>query len=76
MAAASTDIRVPSECREMIRAGALLAINTSGGKDRAVVRRTILTPQYQATSMAYRADRRTTHAPNNTAFLRRDPPVG
>ena len=23
-------------------------------------------PQYQATSMAYRADRRATHAPNNT----------
>ena len=56
MAAASTDIRVPSECREMIRAGALLAINTSGGKDRAVVRRAILTPQYQATSIAYHAD--------------------
>ena len=33
MAADSADIRVPSECREMIRAGALLAINTSGGKD-------------------------------------------
>ena len=49
----------------MIRAGVLLAINTSGGKDRAVVRRTILTPQYQATSIAYRAGRRATHAPNN-----------
>ena len=30
-----------------------------------VVRRAILTPQYQATSIAYRADRRATHAPNN-----------
>ena len=30
-----------------------------------VVRREILTPQYQATSIAYRADRRATHAPNN-----------
>ena len=33
MAADSADIRVPPECREMIRAGALLAISTSGGKD-------------------------------------------
>ena len=33
MAADHADIRVPPECREMIRAGALLAINTSGGKD-------------------------------------------
>ena len=31
-----------------------------------VVRRAILTPQYHATSIAYRADRRATHAPNNT----------
>ena len=27
------DIRVPPECRKMIRAGALVAVNTSGGKD-------------------------------------------
>ena len=27
------DIRLPSECRETIRAGALVAISTSGGKD-------------------------------------------
>jgi len=27
------DIAVPPRCREMIRAGALVAINTSGGKD-------------------------------------------
>ena len=33
MAANPTDIRVPPECREMIRAGALVAISTSGGKD-------------------------------------------
>ncbi len=33
MAADPTDIRVPSECREMIRAGALVAVNHSGGKD-------------------------------------------
>ena len=33
MAADHADIRVPPECREMIHAGALLAINTSGGKD-------------------------------------------
>ncbi len=33
MAADPTDIRVPSECREIIRAGALVAINHSGGKD-------------------------------------------
>ena len=33
MAADHADIRVPPECREMIRAGALLAISTSGGKD-------------------------------------------
>ena len=31
-----------------------------------VDRRAILTPQYQATSITYRADRRATHAPNNT----------
>ena len=31
-----------------------------------VVRRAILTPPYQAASIAYRADRRATHAPNNT----------
>ena len=32
----STDpirIRVPQECRDMIRAGALVAVSTSGGKD-------------------------------------------
>ena len=33
MAADHADIRVPPECRETIRAGALLAISTSGGKD-------------------------------------------
>ena len=33
----------------------------------SVVRRAILTPQYRATSIAYRADRRATHMPNNTA---------
>ena len=33
MAADPTDIRVPSECREIIRAGALVALNHSGGKD-------------------------------------------
>ena len=33
MAVDHADIRVPPKCREMIRAGALLAINTSGGKD-------------------------------------------
>ena len=33
MATDHADIRVPSECREMIRAGALVAINTSGGKN-------------------------------------------
>ena len=33
MAADPTDIRVPPECREMIRAGALVATSTSGGKD-------------------------------------------
>ena len=33
MAADPTDIRVPSECREMIRAGALVAVSHSGGKD-------------------------------------------
>ena len=32
----------------------------------SVVRRAILTPQYRATSIAYRADRRATHVPNNT----------
>ena len=34
-----------------------------------VDRRAILTPQYQATSIAYRADRRATHAPNNSRRL-------
>ena len=33
MAVNHPDIRVPPECREMIRAGALVAVNTSGGKD-------------------------------------------
>ena len=32
----------------------------------AVVRRSILPPQFQATSIVYRADRRATQAPNNT----------
>ena len=27
------DIRLPRQCREMIRAGALVSISTSGGKD-------------------------------------------
>ena len=27
------DIPVPSDCREMIRRGALVAVNSSGGKD-------------------------------------------
>ena len=34
MAVNHPDIRVPPECREMIRAGALVAVNTNGGKDR------------------------------------------
>ena len=33
MAVNHPDIRVPPECRKMIRAGALVAVNTSGGKD-------------------------------------------
>ena len=33
MPTSATDIRLPSECREMIRAGALVVLNTSGGKD-------------------------------------------
>ena len=33
MAADPTDIRVPSECRQVIRAGALVAVSHSGGKD-------------------------------------------
>ncbi len=33
MAADLTEIRVPSECRELIRAGALVALSHSGGKD-------------------------------------------
>ena len=33
----AADIRVPSECRDMIRAGALVAINTSGGKDSRAI---------------------------------------
>ncbi len=33
MAVNHADVRVPRECREMIRAGALVAVNTSGGKD-------------------------------------------
>ncbi len=33
MPADRADIHVPSECREMIRAGALVAVNHSGGKD-------------------------------------------
>ncbi len=33
MAADPSEIHVPPECREMIRAGALVAISTSGGKD-------------------------------------------
>ena len=33
MSADLANIRVPPECREMIRAGALVAVNTSGGKD-------------------------------------------
>ncbi len=33
MPTGAADIRLPSECRETIRAGALVAISTSGGKD-------------------------------------------
>ena len=33
MATNHADIHVPPQCREMIRAGALVAVNTSGGKD-------------------------------------------
>ena len=33
MSADPAEIHVPPECREMIRAGALVAISTSGGKD-------------------------------------------
>ena len=33
IAASLADIRVPPQCREMIRAGSLVSINTSGGKD-------------------------------------------
>ena len=33
MAADPANIPVPSECRDMIRTGALVAINTGGGKD-------------------------------------------
>ena len=33
MPADRADIHVPSECREMIRAGALVAVNHSGAKD-------------------------------------------
>ena len=33
MATRFTNIHVPSECREMIRAGALVSVSTSGGKD-------------------------------------------
>ena len=40
---------------------------------RAVVRRAILTPMYLATSIAYRADRRATHAPNNRRSQWRSP---
>ena len=29
----STDIRIPCQCRRLIRCGALVAINSSGGKD-------------------------------------------
>ncbi len=33
MAADHAESRVSSECREMIRAGALVPVNVSGGKD-------------------------------------------
>ncbi|MDE0147902.1 MAG: phosphoadenosine phosphosulfate reductase family protein [Rhodospirillaceae bacterium] len=33
MAAEHTDLRIPPECTELIRAGALVAVNHSGGKD-------------------------------------------
>ena len=33
MAADHSDLRVPAACSEMIRAGALVAVNHSGGKD-------------------------------------------
>ena len=33
MSSRIAEIRVPPECREMIRAGALVAVNHSGGKD-------------------------------------------
>ena len=29
----ATDIPIPRECRQLIRRGALVAINSSGGKD-------------------------------------------
>ena len=33
MSSRAADIAVPSECGDMIRTGALVAVNTSGGKD-------------------------------------------
>ncbi len=33
MSADLAEIRIPPECRELIRAGALVSISTSGGKD-------------------------------------------
>ena len=33
MSSRIAEIRIPPECRDMIRAGALVAISTSGGKD-------------------------------------------
>ena len=42
MAASLADLRVPPQCREMIRAGALVSINTSRGKHSQAM--TILLP--------------------------------
>ena len=48
-------------------AAAKAAGKPHGGSDpEAVVRRATWTPQYRAAPMAYRADRRAIHAPNNT----------
>ena len=57
--------RSPEELAREFEPSAQSIRNWVGQADQDVVRRAILTPQYQATSIAYRADRRATHAPNN-----------
>ena len=76
MATEHADIRIPPECRAMIRSGALVAINTSGGKDSQAM--TVLlsriVPRKQL--VAVHAPLGEVEWPNTVEFIRTTLPPG